>query len=89
MWVANFMQLNNLHSSKRPGQIGHHYRKLVLNACKGLKGALFKAELGSISNTDEVAVLYRYLQRSYIKNYTGHATLKRITDKGKTVLAVF
>lgn len=58
MSVANFMQLKNHYGSKGLGQAGHHDTQFVFNARKGLKTALCNTYIGSISNTDEVAVFY-------------------------------
>lgn len=58
MWVANFMRKNNIHSLKGLGQAGHDGTKYVLNARKGLKTELCMTKNKSISNNDEVEVLY-------------------------------
>lgn len=89
MWVANFMRRNHIQSSRENGQSGHHDAQTVFNARKALKKSLRTNPIFCVSNTDEVAVLYRTFPSCSIRNVNDPATNNRIKDRLTAVLTVY
>lgn len=88
-WVDNFMKRNALHSSKGLGQNGHFTEATVASARLALQKQLAVFPIQEISNTDEVALLYRSFPSRAIRSSNRAATYGRVKDRLTAVLTVF
>ena len=88
-WAYNFMRRNNFHSAKGGGQEGFVDQQRLYTERYTLRQALCTFDIGSICNTDEVALLYRALPRRSFRDSTKPASYSLIKDRLTAVLTVY
>lgn len=88
-WIQNFMRRNGFHSVKGGGDEGFVVKNTLFTERLTLQRALCKFHISCISNTDEVALLYRALPRRSIRDCYNHSSYHLIKDRLTAVLTVY
>ncbi|PXF40689.1 hypothetical protein BWQ96_09591 [Gracilariopsis chorda] len=87
-WTANLMKRNCIHSSKGLGENGHLDAKPIADALDMMQRKLETYDVANISNTDEVAVLYRSYPSRAIRSSSDPAIYKRVKNRITATLTV-